>query len=264
VMFVHGAYVTGSLWREVADRLSDGHRCIAPTFPFGAQNRPAGAGVDLTVAASGRRIAGLLETLDLSEVTLVANDTGGGIVLAALGNAMLNWDRASKLVFTNCDSFEHFPPSNFAPIVRLCALSQTLGSIVLKGLTTAPGMKMFTSAVTLNGIDDERRPAIFGGFLTSATVRREAARFTADLAPRYTLAAVNAMKQWDKPVMMAWGTSDKTFPLSHAQRLAQTFPNAVVRPIENASTYVMLDRPDETAEAIRGFVNRMKAPRHDG
>jgi pimeloyl-ACP methyl ester carboxylesterase len=256
VVFVHGAYVTGRLWQDVVDRLSDSHRCIAPTLPFGAQAEPVGAGVDLTVAASGRRIVGLLEELDLSDVTLVANDTGGGIVLAALGNAMLDWDRVSKLVFTNCDSFEHFPPSAFAPIVRLCALSQTLGAIVLKGLTNAPGLKVFTSAVTRHGIDAARRPAIFGGFLTSAAVRREAARFTADLKPSHTLAAVGALKRWDNPVLMAWGTSDKMFPLSHAERLAETFPNAVVRTIEDSSTYVMLDRPDEAAEAIRAFVDR--------
>ncbi|MDT5056298.1 MAG: hypothetical protein QOF66_4664, partial [Mycobacterium sp.] len=118
-----------------------------------------------------------------------------------------------------------------------------------------PGLKVFTSAVTRNGIDAARRPAIFGGFLTSAAVRREAAKFTADLMPSHTMAAVTAMKQWDRPVLMAWGTSDKVFPLSHAQRLAATFPNACVRTIEDSSTYVMLDRPDETAEAIRGFVN---------
>ena len=110
VVFVHGAYVTGSLWDDVMDRLSDSHRCIAPTWPFGAQAVTVGSGVDLGVRSSGRRIVELLEALDLSDVTLVANDTGGGIVLAALGNAMLNWDRVSKLVFTNCDSFEHFPP----------------------------------------------------------------------------------------------------------------------------------------------------------
>ena len=86
-------------------------------------------------------------------------------------------------------------------------------------------------------------------------MRREAARFTADLKPSHTMAAVNALKQWDRPVLMAWGTSDKMFPLSHAQRLAETFPNALVHTIEDSSTYVMLDRPDETAEAIRGFVN---------
>jgi pimeloyl-ACP methyl ester carboxylesterase len=253
VVFVHGAYVTGALWDDVVRRLSDHHRCIAPTWPFGAQAETVGAGIDLGVRTSGRRIVGLLEALDLSDVTLVANDTGGGIVLAALGNEMLNWDRASKLVFTNCDSFEHFPPKSFAPLVRLCALSQTLGSMVLKGLTTALGMKVFASAVTRHGIDAARRPAIFGGFLASAAVRREAARFTADLKPSYTLAAVNALKRWDKPVLMAWGASDKLFPLAHAHRLAETFPDAVVRTIEDSATYVMLDRPDETAEAIRGF-----------
>ena len=254
VVFVHGAYVTGALWGDVVDRLSDRHRCIAPTFPFGAQAETVGAGVDLGVRSSGRRIAAFLEALDLSDVTVVANDTGGGIVLAALGNAMLNWDRVSKLVFTNCDSFEHFPPKSFAPLVRLCALNQAVGAIALKGLTSTPGMKVFASAVTRHGIDAARRPSIFGGFLTSAAVRREAARFTADLKPSYTLAAVNALKRWDKPVLMAWGASDKLFPLSHAHRLAETFPDAVVRTIEDSSTYVMLDRPDESAEAIRGFL----------
>jgi len=255
VVFVHGAYVTGALWDDVVDRLSASHRCIAPTWPFGAQAETVGGGVDLGVGSSGRRIVGLLEALDLSDVTLVANDTGGGILLAALGNAMLNWDRASRLVFTNCDSFEHFPPKSFAPVVRLCALNQAAGAIVLKGLTTRPGLKVFSSAVTRNGIDAARRPAIFGGFLTSASVRREAARFTADLKPSYTLAAVNALRRWSKPVLMAWGTNDKLFPLSHAHRLAETFPDAIVRTIEDSSTYVMLDRPDETAEAIRRFVN---------
>jgi pimeloyl-ACP methyl ester carboxylesterase len=254
VVFVHGAYVTGRLWQDVVDRLSDSHRCIAPTLPFGAQAEPVGAHVDLGVVASGQRMLGLLEALDLTDVSLVANDTGGGIVLASLGNATLNWDRVSKLVFTNCDSFEHFPPSAFAPIVRLCGLNQTLGSIVLKGLTTAPGLKVFTSAVTRHGVDAARRPQIFGGFLTSSAVRREAARFTADLRPSYTMAAVDALRRWDRPVLMAWGTGDKMFPVSHAQRLAETFPNAVVRAIEDSSTYVMLDQPEQTAIAIREFV----------
>ncbi|MDT5100325.1 MAG: hypothetical protein QOC76_4062 [Mycobacterium sp.] len=254
VVFIHGAYVTGRLWQDVVDRLSDSHRCIAPTLPFGAQTEPVGAHVDLSVVASGTLIVGLLEALDLSDVTLVANDTGGGIVLASLGNPTLDWDRVSKLVFTNCDSFEHFPPSAFAPIVRLCALSQALGAIVLKGLTTSPGLKVFSSAVTRHGIDAARRPAIFGGFLTSAPVRREAARFTADLKPSHTMAAVEALKRWDKPVLMAWGTDDKMFPPAHAHRLAETFPNAVVRTIEDSSTYVMLDRPEESAEVIGAFV----------
>jgi len=60
VVFVHGAYVTGRLWQDVVQRLSDSHRCIAPTLPFGAQAEPVGADVDLSVAASGSLIVGLL------------------------------------------------------------------------------------------------------------------------------------------------------------------------------------------------------------
>jgi pimeloyl-ACP methyl ester carboxylesterase len=256
VVFVHGAYVTGRLWQDVVERLSDSHRCIAPTLPFGAQSDPVGAHVDLSVAASGALIVGFLAALDLSDVTVVANDTGGGIVLASLGNPTLDWGRVSKLVFTNCDSFEHFPPTAFAPIVRLCALNQRMGALVLKGLTTPPGLKVFTSAVTRHGIDAARRPAVFGGFLASAAVRREAARFTADLKPSYTMAAVDALKRWDKPVQVVWGDGDKMFPLSHAERLAATFPDAAVRTIEDSSTYVMLDNPDACACAIGDFVSR--------
>ncbi|EUA65928.1 alpha/beta hydrolase fold domain protein [Mycobacterium xenopi 4042] len=60
---------------DVTHRLSDRYRCIAPTWPFGAQRKPVGPNVDLGVEAAGRRILGLLEALDLSDVTLVANDT---------------------------------------------------------------------------------------------------------------------------------------------------------------------------------------------
>lgn len=260
LVFVHGAYVTGALWDDVVARLSPTHRCIAPTWPFGAQRAPVGD-ADLSVAASGQRILRLLEALDLSDVTLVANDTGGGIVLAALADRGLAWNRVTRLVFTNCDSFEHFPPKAFAPIVRLCAVSQALGALVLKGLATGPGRKFFASAVTQNGMAPARQPTIFGGFLRSGAVRREAARFTAGLRPEYTLAAVDAMTQWQKPVLMAWGTNDTMFPVSHAERLADTFPHAAVTTIDGSSTFVMLDRPDEIAGAISEFVRSGQAER---
>ena len=67
LVFVHGAYVTGSLWDDVIARLSAGFRCVAPTWPFGAQSAPVGA-PNLGVAAAGQRIVGLLEVLDLLEL----------------------------------------------------------------------------------------------------------------------------------------------------------------------------------------------------
>ncbi|ORV50487.1 hydrolase [Mycobacterium europaeum] len=253
LVFVHGAYVTGSLWDDVIARLSAGFRCVAPSWPFGAQSAPVGA-PNLGVAAAGRRIVGLLEVLDLRDVTLIANDTGGGIVLAALGDTALDFGRVSRLVFTNCDSYEHFPPKSFAPIVKLCGSSARAGAVVMRALATGPGRSFFASAVTRHGIPAERQPAIFGGFMTSSAVRREAVRFSADLNPRYTLAATGAIAEWNKPALMAWGSQDKMFPLTHAQRLAEAFPNGQLRTIEDSSTYVMLDQPDELATTVTDFV----------
>jgi len=255
LVFVHGAYVTGALWDEAIARLSENHRCIAPTWPFGAQRRPVGADIDLGVVAAGRRIIGLLEQLDLRDVTLVANDSGGGIVLSALGIAGLDWSRVSRLVFTDCDSFEHFPPKSFAPLVKLCRVSGGAGALALRALASPPGLAFFKRAVTKHGIAKDRDAAIFGGFLGSADVRREAVRFSAALNPRHTKAAESAIGKWSKPVLVVWGTHDELFPVSHAERLAEAFPDATLRLVEGSSTYVMLDRPIETADAIAAFVD---------
>lgn len=254
LVFVHGAYVTGAVWDDVIARLSEKHRCVAPTWPFGAQRRPLGAEVDVGVVAAGRRIIGLLERLDLRDVTLVANDSGGGIVLSALGILGLDWSRVARLVFTNCDSFEHFPPKAFAPLVKLCRVNNDAGGLALRALAAPPGLAFFKRAVTKNGIAKERHSAIFGGFLHSRDVRRDAVRFSAELNPRHTAAAVPAIGKWSKPVLVLWGTEDDLFPISHARRLADAFPDATLRLVKGASTYVMLDRPGETAVAIRTFV----------
>ncbi|MGV0793512.1 alpha/beta fold hydrolase [Mycolicibacterium sp. XJ1819] len=255
LVFVHGAYVTGRLWDDVIAVLSERYRCIAPTWPFGAQQDPVGSQADLGVQAAGRRISGLLDALDLGDATLIANDSGGGIVLSALGDPDLSWHRVGRLVFTNCDSYEHFPPKSFAPLVKLCRISAVAGGAMLRLLATGPGRSYFVRAVTRNGLATDRHGPIFGGFMHSAAVRREAVRFTAALHPRHTTGAEPAIKNWTKPVLMLWGDSDQLFPVSHAQRLVDDFPNATLHVVDGSATYVMLDRPAETAAAIRDFVN---------
>ncbi|MFF7944700.1 alpha/beta fold hydrolase [Nocardia gamkensis] len=254
VVFVHGAYVTGSLWGATASNLAVDHRCISPTWPFGAHARSAGRRADLGVVAAGQRIAKFLELLSLRDVTLVANDTGGGVLLSALGASSLDLSRISKIVLTNCDSFEHFPPKEFAPLVRLCRISDLVGQLLLKMLTTRRGIEKFVESVSLKGIDPQLYADIFGGFLTSAEVRRDAVRFTADLDPRYTLAAVQAIENCSVPVLILWGADDPMFPLSHAERLGSTFPRAAIQIVNGSRTYVMVDQPEATAESIRSFV----------
>jgi len=69
-----------------------------------------------------------------------------------------------------------------------------------------------------------------------------------------TLDAVDALRRFNKPVLLAWGDSDDLFPVAHAERLRDDFPNATLQIISDAATYVMLDNPDDLAQAISTFV----------
>ena len=58
-----------------------------------------------------------------------------------------------------------------------------------------------------------------------------------------------------KPVLLAWGAADNLFPLEHAYRLRADFADARLEVIDRASTFVMLDRPDDLAAKITAFLS---------
>jgi pimeloyl-ACP methyl ester carboxylesterase len=250
VLFVHGVYATGAVWDDVVAELGAGFRCVAPTWPLGAHRTPTD-GADLGAEAAARRIVGLMEALDLAEVTVVANDTGGGLVLSALGDPSLDTSRIVRLVLTNCDSYEHFPPGSFSQIVQLCRFSPALGGAIMRVLATGPGQVFFLKAVCHRAPPPDRRREIFGAFGTSPAARRDAVTVTASLDPALTLRAAPAIEAFDRPVVLPWGTEDELFPLEHARRLRDAFPNATLIEIPECSAFVMLDAPQKVAEAIR-------------
>jgi pimeloyl-ACP methyl ester carboxylesterase len=250
VLFVHGVYVTGAVWNDVVAELGDGFRAVAPTWPLGAHSTPTD-GADIGAEAASRRIVHFMEALDLTDVTVVANDTGGGLVLASLGDPTLDTSRIARLVLTNCDSYEHFPPGSFAQIVKLCRLSSAVGGGIVRLLATGPGQAFFLKAVSKHPPSQERQREIFGAFATSAAARRDAVTVTASLDPALTLRAAPAIETFDRPVTLPWGTEDQLFPLDHARRLRDAFPHATLIEIPDCSAFVMLDAPKKLAEAIR-------------
>ncbi len=225
ILFVHGVYVTGALWNDVVTELGDDVRCVVPTWPLGAHSTKTD-GADLGAEAAARRIVHFIEALNLNDVTVVANDTGGGLVLGCLGGPTLDTSPIARLVLTNCDSYEHFPPGSFAQIVKICRLSATVGGGILRLLATGPGQSFFLRAVCANAPTKERQREIFGAFASSGAARRDAVKVTVSLDPALTLRAAPAIEAFDKPVTLAWGTDDQLFPLKHAQRLRDAFPHA--------------------------------------
>ena len=114
VVFVHGLLADGRLWEPVADRLAaEGIRSYAPTLPLGAHQIPMNPGADLSPEGIAALVRDFLAALDLSDVTLVGNDTGGAICQVMLGG---DTSRIGAAVLTNCDAFGTFPPRFLAPL----------------------------------------------------------------------------------------------------------------------------------------------------
>jgi pimeloyl-ACP methyl ester carboxylesterase len=111
VVFVHGALVNGELWSGVVAALGARCRCIVPDWPLGSHPEPLRTGAELTPRGVARLVAEFLEALDLEDVLLVGNDSGGAVcqLVAAAHRA-----RISSLVLTNCDALDVFPPRAYA------------------------------------------------------------------------------------------------------------------------------------------------------
>src|SRR4051794_25374225 len=113
LVFVHGLLVDGRLWRKVTPRLSGGHRCIVPDWPLGSHRSALNAGADRSPRGIAHLIADFLHALELSDVTIVANDTGGAISQILASERP---ERVRALVLTNCDCLENFLPPLLRPL----------------------------------------------------------------------------------------------------------------------------------------------------
>ena len=142
VVFVHGLLVDGTLWRKVTPLLEGDARCIAPDLPLGSHRVALGLdGGAATPAGIARLVGDLLAALDLDDVTLVGNDTGGVVSqLVALDHG----ERVGRLVLTNCDCFEVFPPTAFKPMVQAAKVPGALYA-ALQPLRTAAGRRLATT-----------------------------------------------------------------------------------------------------------------------
>src|SRR5215212_4162528 len=170
VVFAHGAGVNGDLWRNVAPELAGEHRCVVPDLPLGGHWLPLRADADLSLFGAAAVLADFLDALDLGDVTLVANDTGGAISQALVGRRP---ERIGRLVLTSCDAFENFPPKAIKPALRVMLLPGAMATM-FSAFRLAPARHRAGKlmGVVKRPIDTEAADSYFAPLLRSE-VRRD-------------------------------------------------------------------------------------------
>jgi pimeloyl-ACP methyl ester carboxylesterase len=253
LVFVHGLLVDGRLWREVTPPLASRHRCIVPDWPLGSHRTALNAGADRSPRGIAHLIADFLDALALTDVTIVANDTGGAISQILASERP---ERLRGLVLTNCDCLENFLPPAFRP---------------LQWLAYVPGAYwLFANAARSARV--RRSPLGFGMLshkplpdeltadwlapLLQRDVRADVLQTLKAINRRDTLDAAQRLSEHPLPTLLAWAPDDLMFGLRFAERLAAMIPGARLEQIADSRAFVPQDQPLRLAELISAFVDQ--------
>ena len=185
--------------------------------------------------------------LDIHDLTLVGNDTGGGVCQFLID---AHPERIGRLVLTNCDAFDKFPPFPFNAVFALMRstastriLAAAMGPKVLRhspvgyGLLVRDPDPALTASWIKPAASDSR---IAGDF--AALARGIGRTDLTDVAPR--------LHRFTKPVRLVWGTADRCFTPELGRRLAALFPDSSMVEVPGARTFVPLDNPGAVVDAI--------------
>jgi pimeloyl-ACP methyl ester carboxylesterase len=252
IVFVHGALVNANLWRKVVPRLR-GHTRVTLDLPLGSHLDPMPKGADFSARALAGLIADAIEALDLSGVTVVGNDTGGGLTQIMAAHRP---ERLGALVLTSCDAFENFPP-RFFRIVLAPARVPGMTVFSLRGLwlRRLRRLPIAYGWLTHKPIDRDAEDSYVLPVLTRRGIGRDLRGLLGGLDPAETLDAAARLTSWDRPALIAWSQDDRFFPLEHGERLARLIPGARYEPIEGARTFSPEDQPERLAELIGDFAS---------
>lgn len=246
IVLIHGLLVNGRIWDRLTSALAPHTRCIVPELPLGSHSIPLGEGQEVSPAAVAALIAELLEHLELEDVTLVGNDTGGAISQLVAAD---HPERVGALVLTNCDAFEHFPPRALKPFVSGLALPGVAAAGGMLGNFRGARGLISKLQLTVWPIDDDVVRSWMAP-MRDRRIRADLKQFVRAIPDTDMVAASERLRGFDRPALLAWAMRDPYFTVADGERLAAVLPQGRLEQIEDASTFVQLDAPGRLAELI--------------
>jgi pimeloyl-ACP methyl ester carboxylesterase len=253
VVLLHGLMMDASLWADVVAGLRTEHRCVVPTLPMGAHRRAVRADADLSLRGLARLVGELLDRLDLHEVTLVGNDTGGALVQLLIGDGC---ERVGRVVLASCDAFDNFPPGLTGRVLLLTGkLPPALFGLFMQQMRLRAVRRLPIAFGWLTKRGDAATARWMAPVLGQREIRRDTVRVlrAAAAEPGILLDAAKHLPEFDRPALVVWASEDRVMPPEHGRRLAELLPSASLVEVADTYTLIPLDQPVRLTEAIRKF-----------
>jgi pimeloyl-ACP methyl ester carboxylesterase len=251
VVLLHGLMMDASLWEKVVADLGVDHRCIVPTLPLGAHRQAMRIDADLSLRGLARLVTEFLDRLDLQDVTLVGNDTGGALVQLVMADSA---PRVGRVVLASCDAFDNFPPGLTGKTLVLTGkLPPAMFGLFMQQMRLRPMRRLPIAFGWLTKRGDAATARWMKPVLNQRDIRRDAVRVlrAAATEPDILLDAEKYLPAFDRPALVVWAIEDRVMPPEHGRRLAQLLPQGRLVEVADSYTLIPLDQPAILAQAIR-------------
>ena len=252
IVLLHGQPTWSYLYRKMIPPLvAAGYRCIAPDLMgFGLSDKPEDESA-YTLRRHVEMISGLIETLDLTGVTLVGQDWGGPIILRY---GIEHKENVSSLVILNTLINLRSIPLPFSLLFRSRGLS---GFLIRR-------VDIFRKLA----FKFEFRRPVEGRVLEQYRVPHPTAASRAGIAAfpkmipssldhpngKYIAEIEETLTRWNVPVLVAFSDKDRAFSSNEGRRIAALVPNGTFHLIKNAGHYLQEDAGEEISERIISFL----------
>ena len=251
LLLIHGLGATRRSWQHVIDSLAATHTVIAPDLPgHGESDAPAG---DYSLGAHAAALRDLLVALGHPSATVAGHSLGGGI---ALQFAYQFPSHTRRLLLISSGGLG----PELSVLLRAATLPGAAGVVAgLVHLPTGVTRRLFQTVV-LPGLLAREDAGPLAGLVRGLARpgQRQAFLRTARSVVDWHGQTVSAHRQLvlltDIPVMIAWGSNDKTIPPDHHRALARQLPNPHVVEIANAGHSPHETAPAALTPAIHAFL----------
>ncbi|CAK9185622.1 unnamed protein product [Ilex paraguariensis] len=271
IVFLHGAPTQSYSYRVVMSQMAEfGFHCFAPDWiGFGFSDKPQpGYGFDYTEKEFHDEFDILLDVLEIkSPIFLVIQ----GFLVGSYGLtwAVKNQSRIMKLAILNTPLtvsspipglfqqlriplFGEFTCQNAVMAERFIEAVLRTYSSHLPSYIILAKLMISSYALKMEKADVYRLPYLASsgpGFALLEAARKANFRDVSN-----QIAAGFASGRWDKPILVAWGISDKYLPQSVAEEFQKGNPtNIKLKLIEGAGHMPQEDWPEKVVEALRVF-----------
>lgn len=251
LVLLHGITLRSDVWAPQFHQMTDRFRVIALDLRGHGRSTAGTHGFGLARVADD--LATLLDQMDLRDAIVVGHSMGGMTVMQFCADHPDVLDqRVAGLVFVATRAHQVFPPVVGGP----------LRSLVGRGQAVVDSGRPLPARTQLN----ERVTRLAFGERPSARAVSIVAEMGQSMDPAALLPSVDQMFDHDArtalrktatPSMVVVGTRDLLTPVPSSRHLARLLPDSDFVVLPRAGHQLMQERPDELAEVVTGFADRV-------